>query len=190
MSWCSNRTQIRGVGDGRFIATVNLCPRDCEVATILPNEAPKGPEQRPCVISWRVSRESKIRTDCQIFGLQCGCESCTFHSALSSHFPDGRATLPGPQPGPPVRLGFPVRAALPDNAVRRGRPVRAAGDGLTSGYDPPSPHPQRLSHPDYRLVLTFIVARHRKLIERIASEKHDAGDTKRLVTTADLNSGI
>jgi hypothetical protein len=40
------------------------------------------------------------------FRLRYGCESDIFYSALLSHFPDERATVPGPQPFLPVRLGF------------------------------------------------------------------------------------
>jgi hypothetical protein len=35
-----------------------------------------------------------------------------FYPALLSHFPDERASVPGPQPGPPVRLGFPIWPSL------------------------------------------------------------------------------
>jgi hypothetical protein len=56
MSWCSSRTLIRGAG--KFIATASRYLSGCEVAIISLNEAPKEPERRHFVSSWRVSPEN------------------------------------------------------------------------------------------------------------------------------------
>jgi hypothetical protein len=52
-------------------------------------------------------------------------------AALPSHFPDERATVPGPQPFLPVRLGFPilhVRRSLGSPAGLRSSSSPAAPD--------------------------------------------------------------
>jgi hypothetical protein len=61
MSKRNSLIPIRGDGAGKFIAMAGRYLFGCEVAIIRPNEAPKGPERRHFVISWRSSPES--RTD-------------------------------------------------------------------------------------------------------------------------------
>jgi hypothetical protein len=54
------------------------------------------------------SNESKIRTDCQIFGLHHGCESCNLPPGAFITLPRWKGYLTGTPAFPSVRLGFPV----------------------------------------------------------------------------------
>jgi len=108
MSWWKNRIPIGGDGAGKFIATASHYPSGCEVAAIRPKPPPKRLERRPFVSSWPDSTE-RFELTAEFLAFSVVVNHVTFHAALSSHFPDGRATLPGPpQPFLPVRLGFPI----------------------------------------------------------------------------------
>jgi hypothetical protein len=61
---------------------------------------PRRPTHAPCA-----SAKVAHRT---ISGFTPVANQLIFYPALLSHFPDERASVPGPQPEPPVRLGFPV----------------------------------------------------------------------------------
>jgi hypothetical protein len=60
MSWCSSRTQIRGGGDGRFIAMASHFLSDREAVSIRLNQTPKGPVRKRFGGSWLGSNENWV----------------------------------------------------------------------------------------------------------------------------------
>ena len=68
----------------------------------------KGRSASPSRVLGGAQPRPKFELTARFLAFTMVVNNVTFPSALSSHFPDGRATLPGPQPFLPVRLGFPI----------------------------------------------------------------------------------